>query len=153
MRILNPFLAILAGGYILMFYSEFLFWARIRPKDSLLEWLMTWLVYSFLAFAFLAGMARFRVSTVWALFLAVAVFGWLAEGLIVQTAYESLPLSISSLAVRAAFTGLAWHALISVGVGWYVVRRALSAGLRRPYPAWRYLGLLALPLAAVLFYL
>jgi hypothetical protein len=55
--------------------------------------------------------------------LAGAVFGWLAEGLVVQTAYDSLPLSIS-------FTGLAWHSLISVCVGWYAVRRALRSGLR-----------------------
>ena len=122
MRILKPLIAILASGYILMYYSEILFWARIRPTDSLSDWLMTWLVYSFLAFAFLTVISRFRVATLWALFLAGAVFGWLAEGLIVQTAYESLPLSIS-------FTGLAWHALISVWFGWYAVRRALSAGL------------------------
>jgi hypothetical protein len=122
MRILNPLLATLSAGYILMYYSEFLFWARTRPGDSFLGWLMTWLVYSFLAFAFLSVIARFRVSSFWGLFLAGAAFGWLAEGLVVQTTYENLPFSIS-------FTGLAWHALISVGVGWYAVRRALPAGL------------------------
>ena len=42
-----------------------------------------------------------------------------------QTTYESLPLSIS-------FTGLAWHALITVGVGWYAVRKVLRTDSIRP---------------------
>jgi hypothetical protein len=42
----------------------------------------------------------------------------MGEGIVVQTAYELLPSSIS-------FTGLAWHALITVWVGWYTVQKAL----------------------------
>ena len=121
MRSLKQIIGILATGYILMFYSELMFWARVRPDDSLPNWLSTWLAYSLLAYVFLSILARFQVDTIWGLFLAGAAFGWLAEGLVVQTAYENLPLSIS-------FTGLAWHALISVWVGWGAVRKALSAG-------------------------
>ena len=121
MRSLKQIIGILATGYILMFYSELMFWARVRPDDSLPNWLSTWLAYSLLAYVFLSILARFQVDTIWGLFLAGAAFGWLAEGLVVQTAYEDLPLSIS-------FTGLAWHALISVWVGWGAVRKALSAG-------------------------
>jgi hypothetical protein len=76
-----------------------------------------------MAFVFLSLVARFRIRSIWALFLAGAVFGWLTEGLIVQTAYENLPLSLS-------FTGLAWHALLTVWVGWFAVRRALARSLR-----------------------
>ena len=123
MRILKQILGILATGYILFFHSEMMFWARVRPDDSLQGWVSTWLLYSLMAYIFLIILARFQVFTIWALFLVGAVFGWLTEGLIVQTAYESLPLSIS-------FTGLAWHALISVWVGWHAVRRALHTGLR-----------------------
>jgi hypothetical protein len=123
MHTLKQITGILATGYILMFYSELMFWARVRPDDSLLNWLSTWLAYSLLAYVFLTLVARFRVANAWALFLAGAAFGWLAEGLIVQTAYEDLPLSIS-------FTGLAWHALISVWAGWGAVRWALAKGLR-----------------------
>jgi hypothetical protein len=123
MRLAKQLLGILATGYLLMFYSEFLFWARLRPGDSLSGWLSTWLAYSLLGFVCLTLIARFRVRSAWALFLVGAVFGWLAEGLVVQTAYDELPLSIS-------FTGLAWHALITVWVGWYAVRRALLSGLR-----------------------
>lgn len=124
MQLVKQILAILAAGYILLFYSELSFWAHVRPEDSLSNWLMTWLAYSLLAYVLLALIAHFRVRTIWALFLVGAVFGWLAEGLIVQTAYESLPLSIS-------FTGLAWHALITVWIGWYALRKALHSGLRR----------------------
>ncbi len=82
------------------------------------------MAYSFLAFVFLSLVSWARVHTIWALFLAGGAFGWLTEGVLVQTTYENLPLSIS-------FTALAWHALISVWVGWYVLNVALSAGLRQ----------------------
>ncbi len=55
---------------------------------------------------------------IWSLFLAGAIFGWIAEGIVVQTAYDMLPLSIS-------FTGLAWHALITVWIGWYAIQKSL----------------------------
>jgi len=71
-----------------------------------------------MAYVFLRLVSYFRVKGIWALFLAGAVFGWLAEGVIVQTTYDMLPLSIS-------FTGLAWHALITVWIGWYAVQKAL----------------------------
>ncbi len=101
-----------------MYFSEHLFWARVRPDDSLINWLSTWVAYSLSAYIFLRVVSYFRVRNIWALFLAGAVFGWLTEGVIVQTTYESLPLSVS-------FTGLAWHALISVCIGWYLVRKTL----------------------------
>jgi len=122
-RALKQLLGVLATGYILFYYSELVFWARVKPTDSLPEWTSTWLAYSLLAFVFLTVVARFRVHTVWALFLAGALFGWMTEGIVVQTTYEDLPLSLS-------FTGLAWHALISVWVGWYAVRRALFTGTK-----------------------
>lgn len=120
---LNRITGVLATGYILMFYSEHLFWAHVRPGDDLAGWLMTWLVYSLLGFVFLTLVKRFHAESIWAIFLCGAVFGWLAEGLVVQTTYENLPLSIS-------FTGLAWHASISVLVGWLMVRRALQSGFK-----------------------
>lgn len=115
-------LSVLASGYILMFYSENMFWAHIRPDDSLPGFIATWLLYSLLAFVFLTLMEYFKVQTGWALFLCGAIFGWLAEGVIVQTTYENLPLSIS-------FTALAWHAPISVWLGWYAVRKALQKNI------------------------
>jgi len=119
MLAIRRFLQVIATGYILMFFSENLFWARLRPDNSVSDWLYTWIAYSLAAYIFLWIISYFRVRSFWALFLAGAVFGWTVEGVVVQTTYESLPLSIS-------FTGLAWHALISVMVGWYAVRMALQ---------------------------
>ncbi|MBN2677947.1 MAG: hypothetical protein JXR32_07760, partial [Anaerolineaceae bacterium] len=86
-------------------------------------WLGTALIYSFTGCILLSITGFFRARSIWALFLSGAVFGWLIEGLVVQTLYDDLPLSLS-------FTGLAWHALISVLVGWWMLRRALRSGWR-----------------------
>jgi hypothetical protein len=120
MRTIKQLALVLSTGYIFVFFSEHLFWARLRPDDSLKNWISAWIAYSLMAFVFLHLVTHFRIAEKWSLFLAAAAFGWLAEGLVVQTTYESLPLSIS-------FTGLAWHALITVWIGWYAVRRALTS--------------------------
>ncbi|MFZ5856437.1 MAG: hypothetical protein ACOYZ6_06365 [Chloroflexota bacterium] len=120
MRTLKQFALVFGTGYIFVYFSEHLFWARVRPDDSLKNWVSVWIAYSLMAFVFLHIVGKFHVREKWSLFLAAAVFGWLAEGVIVQTTYEMLPLSIS-------FTGLAWHALITVWIGWYAARRALTS--------------------------
>ena len=122
---LRQVIAILAAGYILVFFSELTFWARPRPDDSLGNWLATWVAYSLVAVIFLWAVSWFKVRSLWSLILAGALVGWLAEGVIVQTTYEMLPLSIS-------FTGLAWHDLISVVTGWYFLRIIL-----RTAPFWK----------------
>lgn len=118
MRILKNILLVLSTGYIFVYFSEHLFWSRIRPGDSFKDWFGAWIVYSLMAFVFLVLVSHFRVKNIWALFLAGAAFGWICEGVVVQTAYDMLPLSVS-------FTGLAWHALLTVWVGWYVIRKNL----------------------------
>jgi hypothetical protein len=116
---------IFATGYILSFFSERVFWSFFRPGDKVIDLLLTWIVYSILAWVFLLLVRACRIATFPALFLAGAVFGWLAEGVVVDTLYGSqdnpFPVSIS-------FTGLAWHALLSVGVGWYWQARLLTRG-------------------------
>jgi hypothetical protein len=115
----------LATGYILFFYSERMFWSFFRPADKPFDLVLTWIVYSLMAWVFLLLVRTLRIASFPALFLAGAVYGWLAEGIVVDTMYGSkdnpFPASIS-------FTGLAWHALISVGVGWFWQGRLLSAG-------------------------
>ena len=44
---------VLATGYILFFYSERMFWSFLRPGDTLTDLLLTWVVYSLLAWVFL----------------------------------------------------------------------------------------------------
>ena len=120
MKTFKNILLVLSTGYIFVYFSEHLFWARIRPEDTLKNWISAWLAYSLLAYIFLIILTHFRIKNIWELFLAGAAFGWMAEGIIVQTTYEMLPLSIS-------FTGLAWHALITIWIGWYATQKAFSS--------------------------
>jgi hypothetical protein len=114
---------ILANGYILFFFSERVFWSFWRPGDNLSELLVTWIAYCLLGWIFLDLVRRFKVASFSSLFLCGAVFGWVGEGVVVDTLYgdptNPFPLSVS-------WTGLAWHALLSVGVGWYLIGRALT---------------------------
>ncbi|MBE0542513.1 MAG: hypothetical protein IH623_14220 [Verrucomicrobia bacterium] len=116
---------VLATGYVLFCYSERVFWSFLRPGDKGADFVFGWLVYSLIAWVFLLLVRRCRIATFPALFLAGAVFGWLAEGVVVDTLYGNadnpFPVSIS-------FTGLAWHALISVGIGWYGQAKVLISG-------------------------
>ena len=116
---------VFVSGYILFFYSERMFWSFLRPRDKVAEILITWVVYSILAWVVLLLVRQCRIAAFPAVFLAGAVFGWLAEGIVVDTMYGNadnpFPMSIS-------FTGLAWHASISVGVGWYCQAKVLTGG-------------------------
>jgi hypothetical protein len=114
---------ILATGYILFFFSERVFWSFLRPGDKLSDLLLCWLVYCLLAWVFLLLVRECRVAAFSALFLAGAVFGWLAEGVVVDTMYGS---SSNPFPASISFTGLAWHALISAGIGWYWQGRLLA---------------------------
>jgi hypothetical protein len=114
----------LLNGYIFVYYGEFVFGATPdREGMHALDLLLTWAVYSLGAYLFLCLVACFRARRWEAVFLAGACFGWWIEGIIVQTTYGSaatpFPFSIS-------FTGLAWHALLDVLIGWYWVRRLLA---------------------------
>ena len=120
MRILKSILFVLSTGYIFVYFSEYLFWSRVRPGDSLTDGAEIWFAYSLMAFVFIVLVSYFRVKNIWALFLAGAAFGWIAEGIVAQTAYDMLPLSIS-------FTGLAWHALITVWIGWFAMQKSLQS--------------------------
>jgi hypothetical protein len=114
---------VLANGYILFFFSERVFWSFWRPGDTFREIVLTWLAYCLLGWIFLDLVRRFKVASFTATFVCGAVFGWVGEGVVVDTLYgdptNPFPLSIS-------FTGLAWHALLSVGVGWYAIGNALT---------------------------
>ncbi len=117
MRILKSVLLILSTGYIFMYFSN-IFLVTCPPGNYFKDWFVTWIAYSLIAFIFLVLVTYFRVKNICSLFLAGAIFGWIAEGIVVQTAYDMLPLSIS-------FTGLAWHALITVWIGWYAIQKSL----------------------------
>jgi hypothetical protein len=123
LRLIHKAAILLANGYILFFFSERVFWSFWRPGDTLPEFLITWIAYCLLGWIFLDLVRRFKVSSFPPLYLCGAVFGWVDEGVVVDTLYGNstnpLPLSIS-------FTGLAWHALLSIGVGWYLIGKVLT---------------------------
>lgn len=124
----------LSGGFVLFFASERLFWSTFRAGDKLGELIVTWLLYSGLACVFVNVIARFQVGTTARMFLAGALYGWLTEGAVVGTLYGTeasapFPLSI-------VWTGLSWHALISVLVCWHFLGRALRNEKPWPTLAW-----------------
>jgi hypothetical protein len=113
------FAYILLTGFIFCYHSEWMFWLGREPELNPLEYLMTWLAYSYTGFFCLAAIRYFRVRDWAGVFLAGAIYGWITEGSIAQTLYLYFPLSIS-------MTGLSWHALITVVLGWYKMRQWLA---------------------------
>jgi hypothetical protein len=61
MKTCKNFLFVLSTGYIFVYFSEHLFWSRVRPNDSFKDWFGAWVAYSLMAFVFL-GSLGFRVA-------------------------------------------------------------------------------------------
>lgn len=112
----------LLSAAVLIVFSEKMFW--YVTGYSFLDLLLG---YFFPAFILLWVIDAFRVRRLAPLFLAGAVFGFLAEGMLVGTIYEGGPLNWFSV----SYTPLAWHAPLSVVFGWYALRRWLVAGRAR----------------------
>ncbi len=120
----------LATGYILFVFSERVFWTVWRPGDTLGDLVITWLAYTVAAYLFLAAASWSRANDLWSVFLAGALYGWIVEGGLIHTLYGTeasapFPLSI-------CITGLSWHALITVVLGWWATGRALTANRWQP---------------------
>lgn len=125
MKLLKGIAFALANGFILFFYSERLFWTVYRPDDSIVDHIITWVFYSVLAYVFLWVVKYFRVRSLWALYIAGAIYGWLAEGVLTYTLYGTQP--EARFPISVSWTGLAFHASITIMVGWYYVRKTLLA--------------------------
>lgn len=94
--------------------------------------------YFFPAYVFLWILHAFRVRRLAPLFLAAAVFGFIAEGVLVGTIYEGGPLGLFNV----SYTPLAWHAPLSVVFGWWWLARRLEVGsLRGLFAACAVVGL------------
>lgn len=126
MRIVNTLkqiTAVLTTAYILMYFSEFVFYGEIASESgpyvpTLPEVFILYWLYCVLGYIFLALIREFRVRSLWALFLVGAAYGWLLEGVIVTTMYDAFPMQVY-------FTGIAWHAPLDVLLGWYLVQKVL----------------------------
>ena len=124
----------LGTGYILFFCSERLFWSVFRPGDSFRELAVTWLAYSTIAYWFLALIRWFEAESLREVLLAGACFGWMTEGMLVGTLYGTEDSALFPFSVVC--TGLSWHALISVGVGWYAVQHCCRGERSRSSVGW-----------------
>lgn len=129
-KALRNLVCTLSTGYVLFVFSERLFWTVWKEGDSLADLAITWLAYSAIAYLFLAIVFWGRAGDFWSMFLAGAVYRWLVEGGLIDTLYGTQP--SAPFPVSISITGLSWHALISVMVGWWATGRTLTAA--RPWP-------------------
>lgn len=136
---LSPFvqhLATLVGtSIILLFFSEYYFFNEGPVKgvvdgrggdililaSTILELI---LFYAIFAYFLLGGLYWFSVRTSTDLFLIGALVGWATEGIIIPVVYEAVPISI-------IWPSVAWHSLVDVLLGWYLIRRVMR--LNRPH--------------------
>lgn len=108
-------------------WSESWFYGRWRPEDSAVGFVETLAAYALAVQVVRFVAFRWRVAAsgpgAWKrVFLAGALYGWLVEGIIVTTVIDDLPSSLS-------YTGLAWHALFTVLLGWWWVPSVLGRRL------------------------
>ncbi len=115
-------------GAMLMYPSEILFWSALRPEHGPVDLALTWVAYTFAAWIFLLVLDWPQVRTWTGLLLAGAVYGWVVEGVISDTMYQTFPLGL-------VWTGLAWHALFSVIGIWFGVRQLQAGSLYLSVPA------------------
>ena len=80
------------------------------------------LAYGLCAVMMMAVLTRWPPRDIWGVYLGGAVFGLLIEGIVVPTVYVLFPFQM-------IWTPLAWHALLTVLVGWWVYRRVMATGI------------------------
>lgn len=117
-------------GLLTFTMSESVFWGDMGVAYPGPGMLATLAVYTVVVIAALYALERLSPAGWQGVFLAGALEGWLIEGAVVNTVYEALPMSIG-------WTGLAWHALLSVLGAWVLLPRLLVS-------RWRWAGALGL---------
>jgi len=127
--------AALAAGAAGVFVSENLFWSAPRPGFSPGDWVLAWIAYALAAAVGLAAVAVTGCGGWRGLFLGGALFGFVTEGVLVDTMYDAFP-------VQLVWTPLAWHALLSALAAGGIARSAAARGAGRQAAAWIALGLM-----------
>lgn len=127
MRLAMSFIATAGLAVASVVWSESWFYGSWRHQDSVLGFLQTAAGYGLVVQVARLAAFRWRVAAsgpgAWRrVFLVGALFGWLVEGVLVTTVITIVPLSFS-------YTGLAWHALFTVLLGWWWMPRQLARPL------------------------
>ena len=113
--IAHRLLLIAAIGAILTAASEIWFY-QIRLGPELIALV---LIYGLFGYLFLLTLRLFQARAFATLFVAAGMFGFFIEGVPVPQLYLNLPFSI-------AWTSLAWHALFTVSLAYYLYRRVMA---------------------------
>ena len=120
----------LGAGLVLAALSELAFY----PLEDAAAWGLA-MAYGGLALPALVAALIVRPGP-WGLAVCAGMFGVMAEGIVVPVLYEAPPFSI-------LWTSIAWHGLISAGLGLWLWRRAARRG-------WGAAAILALGLGALM---
>ena len=126
--------AALALGMISLWGSENFFWSLPHADLTPVDFLMTLMAYSVAGASVLAFIGASGMGGVKAAFLGGAVLGYLVEGAVVGTIYESFPFQM-------VWTPLAWHGLVTGGTIFGLGRMAGVWGPGRMALVWLGLGL------------
>lgn len=111
------FLRLIGLGAIIAAVSEVWFY----PVDIGGGFLELVLFYGVIAYACWSAAAWIGVRTWIGAFWVACLFGFLIEGVPVPVLYEAMPFTIF-------WTSITWHALISIGVGLWVMRAVMARG-------------------------
>lgn len=128
-------LAALAIGGIIGFASEMLFYIAPPPALGGFDIPFTWLFYSATAWLCLGLSARLGVRGPVSLFLVGCVFGWVIEGVVVNTVYAALPWTVP-------FTAMSWHGLVSGVLVFGAGRTSVNWPVWKAVAYWAALGIL-----------
>lgn len=125
-------------GALTVWGSENLFW--IMPSDDLtpLAWGLTVIAYAIASAVALSAVIWSGVGGLSAAFLGGAIVGYMSEGVIVGTMYQTSPPLF-----YLVWTPLAWHALITGGLLFGVGRSTAALGPGRMALIWVGFGLAA----------
>lgn len=120
---------VLAVGTVTWSISEPIYWGRLTVEgNDPFGALLTWTLYCGVTYVVLVALERLRVRGLAGIFLVGALLGWLIEGAVVPEVYTNLPFSL-------VWTALAWHALLTVCGGWWLLPRVLRRGGWRAWVA------------------
>lgn len=114
-NLLQKILVLFSLGAIIVAFSEFWFY-QIEENVGNLGIIF---FYGILAYVCLIILQKYHIENWEGFFITAVVFGFLIESIYVPVFYTAIPFTI-------VWTSMAWHALLSFGVGWYLFHKIYS---------------------------